>query len=119
MKRTVNWTPKCFVKKHEGAADLELYKGHLVIEIPMADARMRELLNQRHLVGGEQEDKDALVSMLDLWDRQKCLLVGCEVVRTEDNQAVSLDDLLYDDRLTALPFEFASRYLEGFGPGKK
>lgn len=116
MKRTVNWTPKCFTKTIDGAI-VELYKGHLVIEIPMASERMRELIRQQHLEREYVANGEALTAMLDLWDRQQRLLSMGEVVRVSDGEKVELDDLLYDQQLTALPLEFAAKYLEGFSPG--
>lgn len=116
-KRTVNWTPKCFTKTIDGAS-VELYKGHLLIEIPMASDRMRELIKHQNLQREDAvSDQEAMNAMLDLWDRQSGLLKMGEVVRVSDGAKVELEDLFYDQQLTALPLEFAAKYLAGFGPG--
>lgn len=116
-KRSVKWVPDSFVKKAEGAADVELYSGHLLLQVPDSEFKC-DLLVELGIADGEEAAKKlGAKALMEIYKKSKHLILSAEVVRVKDAAKLNLDDVLHEEGLAFLPIQFGARMLEGFGPG--
>lgn len=120
QKRTVNWTPKCFVKTgKDGAADVPLYSGHIVLEVPDNEF-MCDILAELSHGDPDEIKKQGATFIMAAYKKAKHLIVGAEVVRLKDQVKLDLDAVKHEQGLRYLPMEFGAKVLgEGFGPGEE
>jgi len=128
-KRTIEWTPDCFEKEVEKEVEGKKvkvketrYEGHLVVQVPLSEARCDILVELGIMdMGGDDvaaQSKTANAKLLmSVWKQTKNLIIEAKVKRISDGAELDLDDVLHEQDLFAMPFQFAEKYINGFGPG--
>lgn len=119
QKRTVKWTPKCFVKEgKDGEASVPLYSGHLLLEVPDNEF-LCDILAELSQGDAEELKKQGATFIMGAYKKAKHLIVGAEVVRLKDQAKLDLDAVKIEPGLRYLPMEFGAKVMgEGFGPGE-